>query len=119
MAIVNINCWNDADFFRGFLYQTLNPDGSTGPPFDLTGNTMKMGIRFSASDVNEQLELTTENGGIEITSATGGTFNVIIMQAQLVQMPTGDYEHSLIRITSGNKFRIWSGSLTINPGASR
>jgi hypothetical protein len=44
---------------------------------------------------------------------------VIITQAELVQLETGAYEHSLIRIQSTTKLRIWSGSLVINPGASR
>jgi hypothetical protein len=46
MAIVNITCENDADFIRGFFYQQLD-----GTPIDLTGNTMRMGIRVHAADV--------------------------------------------------------------------
>jgi len=108
MAIVNITCENDADFLRGFVYQTLLSDGVTlGPPVNLTGNTMRMGVRAHASDVTEDLLLTTENGGL------------IITQVQLVEMQTGSYEHSLVRITGSNTLRIWSGSLVINPGASR
>jgi hypothetical protein len=119
MAIVNITCENDADFIRGFIYQTMLDDGSAGPPIDLTGNTMKMGIRFRAEDVNQEMLLTTENGGLVITDAPNGKFTVIVTQAQLVQMQTGAYEHSLIRMQGGGKFRIWSGSLVINPGPSR
>jgi hypothetical protein len=114
MAIVNITCQNDADFIRGFIYQQLD-----GTPIDLTGNTMRMGIRVHAADVTEELLLTTENGGLVITDATKGLFTVIITQAQLVQPETGAYEHSLIRMQSTTKLRIWSGSLVINPGASR
>jgi hypothetical protein len=120
MAIVNITCENDADFIRGFIYQTLLSDGVTpGPPIDLTGNTMRMGIRFNAQDVNEEMLLTTENGGLVITDPPNGKFTVIITQAQLVQMQTGAYEHSLIRMQGTSTLRIWSGSLVINPGASR
>jgi hypothetical protein len=121
MAIVNITCENDADFCRGFIYQTLLSDGVTpGPPIDLTGNTMRMGIRFNAQDVNEEMLLTTSNGGITITDAPNGKFTVLITQAQLVQMQLGAYEHSLIRTTPSNQqLRVWSGSLVINPGASR
>jgi hypothetical protein len=120
MAIVNITCENDADFLRGFVYQTLLSDGVTlGPPVNLTGNTMRMGVRAHASDVTEDLLLTTENGGLIITDAPNGKFTVIITQVQLVEMQTGSYEHSLVRITGSNTLRIWSGSLVINPGASR
>jgi diaminopimelate epimerase len=119
MAIVNITCENDADFTRGFIYQTLNDDGSAGPPINLTGNTMRMGIRFRAEDVNQEMLLTTENGGLVITDAPNGKFTVTITQAQLVQLQIGAYEHSLIRMTGAATLRIWSGSLVINPGASR
>jgi hypothetical protein len=121
MAICDITCWNDADFIRGFIYQTLLADGVTpGPPVDLTGNTMRMGIRFHASDVNEELLLTTENGGITITDAPNGKFTVTITEGQLQQLPLGPYEHSLVRITPAvQHLRVWSGTLTNNAGASR
>src|SRR6516165_1638231 len=111
MAIVDITCENDADFMRGFIYQTLLSDGVTaGPPIDLTGNTMRMGIRFHAADVTEELLLTTENGGIAITDAPNGKFTVTIPATELLQLDLGAYEHSLIRITpSAQHLRVWSG----------
>jgi hypothetical protein len=119
MAICTITCQNDADFRRGFIYNTLNPDGSTGPPIDLTGWTMKMGIRVNAADITEEMLLTTENGGLAITDPTNGKFTVTITQAQLVQMQAISYDHSLIRMQGGVQLRIWSGTLTINAGPSR
>ena len=114
MAIVNITCENDADFMRGFVYQY-----ESGSPVDLTGNTMRMGIRHHAADVTEEMLLTTENGGLTITDAVNGKFTVHITQAQLVQLEVGTYEHSLVRLTGGLSLRIWSGTLVNNPGASR
>lgn len=115
MAIVNIITQNDADFIRGFIYQTL-----AGAPISLAGNTMRMGIRRRAVNVAEEMLLTTENGGLAITDAAGGKFTVTLLQAQLVLLPVGDYEHSLIRMPPGGAhLRIWSGTLTNNPGASR
>lgn len=122
MAIVDITTENDADFIRGFVYQTLLSDGVTpGPPVDLTGNKLRMGIRHRAPDVTEELLLTTENGGLTITDAVNGKFTLHITQAQLLELPLGDYEHSLIRIvtSSGLQLRIWSGTLVNNAGASR
>jgi hypothetical protein len=117
MAICNITCWNDADFYRGFVYQTTD---ATPVPIDLTGNTMRMGIRHRAPDVTEELLLTTENGGLVITDAVNGKFTVWITQAQLLELPLGDYEHSLVRIPpSGLHLRIWSGTLVNNAGPSR
>ncbi|WP_038384936.1 hypothetical protein [Bradyrhizobium elkanii] len=116
MAIVNITVENDADFNRAFIYQTVS-----GAPIDLTGNTLRMGVRKHAEDVAEQLLLTTENGGLAIINGVAGQFMVRITQAQLVRLPVGDYDQSLVRIFSGGsqKQRIWSGALVNNAGASR
>jgi hypothetical protein len=115
MAIVNITTQNDADFIRQFAYQTVS-----GVPIDLTGNMMRMGVRRHAEDIAEQLLLTTENGGLEITDAPNGRFNVWITDEQLVRMQLGDYDHSLVRVVpTGLTLRIWSGLLTVNAGPSR
>jgi hypothetical protein len=115
MAIVNITVENDADFYRQFAYQTVD-----GVPIDLTGNTLRMGVRKNASDVTEELLLTTENGGLTIIDAPNGKFTVRIVQDQLVRMRVGNYDHSLVRlIGTTQRYRIWSGALTNNAGASR
>jgi hypothetical protein len=119
MPTVDITVENDSDFSRGFTYLLLNDDGTDGPPVDLSGNTMRMGIRHHASDVIEELLLTTENNGIVITDPKNGKFTLIITQEQLIQMPTGSYDHSMIRMNAANTFHVWSGSLTVNPGPSR
>ena len=121
MAVVNITCWSDSDFVRGFVYQYIAADGSVIGPVNLTGNTMRMGIRHHAEDAVEEILLTTENGGLAITDAPNGKFTVLLTAAQLQQLPLGEYEHSLIRMPSGGAqhLRIWSGSLVNNAGASR
>jgi hypothetical protein len=119
MPIVDITVENDSDFARGFTYLLLNDDGSDGPPIDITGNHMRMGIRHHASDVIEELLLTTENNGIIITNGPLGQYTVIITMDQLQQLPIGTYDHSLVRSNATNTFHIWSGLLTVNAGASR
>jgi hypothetical protein len=120
MAIVNITVENDADFYRQFAYASLNADGVTTTPIDLTGNKLRMGIRKHAADVAEELLLTTETGELVIINAPGGIFTVRITQDQLVHLAVGDYEHSLVRMPSPTEtYRMWSGTLTNNPGASR
>jgi hypothetical protein len=115
MAIVNITTETDADFMRGFAYQYT----PSNLPVDLTGNTMRMGIRKNAADVAEVLLLTTENGGITITDPVNGEFSIWMKQADLERLPIDIYEHSLIRFTGTLYLRIWSGTLNNTPGASR
>jgi hypothetical protein len=112
MAIVNIICENDADLIRGFTYQY-----ASGAPVNLTGNTLRMGVRRHAADIEEQLLLTTENGGFVIDGV--GHFTMTIQKAALSTMATGDYDQSLVRMKGGATLRIWSGTLTVNAGPSR
>jgi hypothetical protein len=115
VAVVNITCENDSDFYRQFVYQTID-----GVPINLTGNTMRMGIRHRAADAKEELLLTTENGSLTIVDPANGKFTVWISKAQLLEdLPLGNYEHSLIRMVGGMHFRIWSGALINRAGASR
>jgi hypothetical protein len=114
MAIVNITCQNDADFYRQFVYQTID-----GVPIDLTGSTLRMGVRHRAGDATEEILLTTENGALTINDPINGKFTLWITQKQLLDLQVGDYEHSLIRIVGAMNYRIWSGTLINNAGASR
>src|SRR5437870_278765 len=122
MAIVNITTVSDADFVRAFQYKTL--DGAGGSiPFDLTGARLRMGIRRHAADYEELLLLTTENGGILINDAPNGIFTVTIRKETLLDLPVGDYQHSLIRIMAfpdqAFLYRLWTGSLVHSAGPSR
>jgi hypothetical protein len=112
MAIVNIICQNDADLIRGFSYQHVDLT-----PVDLTGNTLRMGVRKHAEDIEEQLLLTTENGGFVIDGA--GHFTMTISHNNLLNMAIGDYDQSLVRMVGAATLRIWSGTLTVNAGPSR
>jgi hypothetical protein len=115
MAIVNITTETDADFIRSFAYQYT----PSNLPVDLTGNTMRMGVRKNAADVAEVLLLTTENGLITITDPANGLFTVWMKQADLERLPIDTYDHSLVRNTGTLQLRIWSGTLTNTPGPSR
>jgi hypothetical protein len=114
MAIVNINVYNDADFYRTFAYQTIG-----GAPIDLTGGAMEMMLRRHAADVSVLMRLATDTGEIVLIDPVAGTFSVRITQAALERLDLGDYDHSNILTLYGNKVRIWSGTLTNIAGASR
>lgn len=117
MAIVNISTTSDQDYVHGFQLMA----GST--PIDLTGQSLRMGVRRHAEDSEEQLLLTTENGSISIVDPANGIFTLTILQDQLMQLYAGDYVHSLIRIIHyadrDLKYRVWSGALSHAIGPSR
>jgi hypothetical protein len=115
MATVNITTTSDADFYRGFAYQSTDTS-----PIDLTGNKMRMGVRKNADDIAELMLLTTENGGIIITNAPGGLFTVWLKQDELLVLTPGTYVHSLIRTRpDALQLEVWSGVLIHSAGPSR
>lgn len=118
MAIVNITVENDADFYCLFQYATANPDGSAGPPIDMTSASLEMMLRRRASDETALLRLGTDTGEIVMTDPVNGFFTVLIEQLTLQQLGLGSFDHSLI-MTRGGKTKIWSGTLINNAGPTR
>jgi hypothetical protein len=114
MAIVNINTYNDADFNRTFIWQTVD-----GAPIDMTGGTLEMMLRRQAEDETALLRLATDTGEITLDNPIAGQFTVRISQDTLERLGLGDYDQSNIFTRDGNKVRIWSGTFTNNAGATR
>lgn len=114
MAIVSITTYNDADFYRTFIWQTID-----GAPIDLTGGLMEMMLRRRAADVTAELRLGSDTGEIVFTDATAGQFTVRIAQETLERLALGDYDQSNIFSRNSFKVRVWSGTLTVNAGATR
>jgi hypothetical protein len=119
MAIVNITVENDADFYRQFQYVTANPDGSAGPPINITGASLEMMLRFHAADDTAVLRLATDTNDFVLTDPVNGTFSLLIRQTVLEQLALAAYDQSNIMTLGGLKTRIWSGTLTISAGATR
>ena len=114
MAIVNINVYNDADFNRTFLWETVD-----GAPIDMTGGSLEMMLRRHADDVDAVMRLATDTGEIVLTNPLNGTFTVRIAQIDLERLGLGNFDHSNIFTLNGNKIRVWSGTFTNNAGATR
>jgi hypothetical protein len=114
MAIVNITTYNDADFYRTFLWQTID-----GVPIDLTGGVMEMMLRRHAQDQVAEMRLATDTGEIVFNDPVNGQFTVRISQYFLERLALGSFDQSNIFTRNGYKVRVWSGSLTNNPGATR
>ncbi len=114
--IVNILTYTDADYVQAFAYQTAEED-----PKPLTGETLRMMVRSHAQDPTAQFELSTANGRIVVTDAALGKFTVRIPLETLLNLPFGEYDHSLIRhhIETGVRRTVWRGLLTHAPGPTR
>ena len=115
MAIVNITVENDADFYRMFQYV----QASDLSPIDITGAALEMMLRANAADATAYLRLGTDTGEMVITDPVNGLFSVFISQTTLARLALGTYDQSNIMTVGPSKTRIWSGTLTNNPGPTR
>lgn len=113
-SVVNITTESDADFRRAFTYQT-----TLAVAIDLTAATMVMKLRRHVEDKTAALTLTTENGGIVITNAAAGKFQLVIDNADLERLPADIYQQSLVMSQGGAQTLIWRGTLTHTDGPSR
>jgi len=114
MAIVNITTFNDADFYRTFIWQTL-----AGAPIDLTGGTMEMMLRRRAEDQVAVMRLATDTKEIVFTDAVAGQFTVRVKQDDLERLGMGEFDQSNIFTRNGYKVRVWSGTFINNAGPTR
>jgi hypothetical protein len=114
MATVNITVENDADFYRTFVWQTID-----GAPIDMTGGSLEMMLRRRAMDETALMRLGTDTGEIVMTDPIAGQFTVRIAQIDLERLGLGAFEQSNIFTRNGYKVRIWSGTFTNNAGATR
>lgn len=58
-------------FYLPLMWHEKNEDGTKGDAIDLTGFTARMQIRENVEDAAFIIELTTENGRIELNNPTG------------------------------------------------
>jgi hypothetical protein len=70
-------------------------------PLDITGWTFRSQIRDKNSDEVPMIELTTENGGINIIDAVNGQFEIDITAEQNVNFSLGNVVGDLFHMNSG------------------
>jgi hypothetical protein len=115
-----MNIAMNEDWIVPFLYATLNSDGVTTTPIDLTGSTLKMEVRKSESDRNVVVSMFSPNNGIQITDAPGGAFTVLMDRNRLSQLSPGSYVSDIVRLMpNGWQERLWEGTATVVEGTTR
>ena len=91
---------------------------SAGAPINLTGYTAAMQVRQQYSSADADLTLTTSNGGITITGATG-TVLITMTATQTAALEEGYYVYD-VELTSGAVVdRLIQGQLTVAPEVTR
>lgn len=105
-------------------YFSLPVQWVTGEPavgVNLTGCTVKMQIRKTATSADILYELSTSNGKITFVDATIGKFRVTITgeESENFTFFRGVYDLEVHYPSGGNVYRLMQGSVTIDPNVTR
>ena len=86
--------------WRGSYYNVIFnlQQVDNGMPVDITGWTFRSQIRDKNSDKTPMIELTTENGGIEILDASLGSFELRITADQNEYFSLGNVVGDMFRM---------------------
>lgn len=93
--------------------------GKTPVPVDLTGCKARAHIRADVDAPQVLLELTTENGRVQLGGATGTvTLNLSDSETAAINWPDGVYDLEVV-FPSGFVRRLLSGGVVVSPEVTR
>lgn len=116
-AKLDLTFYQGATYRRSFQWQT----GATPSPVNLTGYSARMQVRRKLSDPDPPLlELTTQNGGIAITNAAEGRFELFVSASDTAALSfrSGVYDLELVA-PSGDVIRLFEGNAILSPEVTR
>ena len=124
-GVYNITCEQGSSFLRTLEIEepdlVADPTGQTYDEFDLTGYTARMHVRRTVESTSTLVELTTENGRLEI-NPTGDTVNLIKMSMSASVTSTitssGVYDLEIIDV-NGFVSKVVKGAFTLIPEVTR
>lgn len=87
---------------------------SSGNALDLSGASIEW-VLTETHDRTRLIEKTTENGGISITDAANGVFEIYVQPQDTADL-TGDFDHEAeVTDAGGNVVTVTSGIISIEP----
>ena len=115
-----INISKNEDWVVPFAYGTVDSTGANFTPIDLTGSTLKLEIRTQEIDHEALVSVYSPDGGIAITNATQGQFQILMDREQLIHLAAGQYFTDLVRLMpNGYQERLWEGTAFVVEGTTR
>ena len=99
-----------------------DPSGETYLPWDLDGYTARMQVRRLIEDVNYMIEITTENGGIDVEPlGEQGRIDLTMTAVQTAALDSdGVYDLEIIDTGStGTVSKVIKGTFTLIPEVTR
>jgi hypothetical protein len=115
-----INISKNEDWVVPFAYGTVDSTGANFTPIDLTGSTLKLEIRIQEIDHEALVSVYSPDGGIAITNATQGQFQILMDREHLIHLAAGQYFTDLVRLMpNGYQERLWEGTANVVEGTTR
>lgn len=109
-------------------YNMICPQGATfakqltyaidDQPVDLTTYTARMQVREKYTSKTVAVNLTTENGGIEL-GGDEGTINIYISDEDTSAISAKDYVYDIELIASSEVYRLLEGKFIVTPEVTR
>lgn len=114
-ASINLTIYQGATFVKDFIWKAGDPQ----VPVDLTGCSARMQARTSFNSEKSYLDLTTENGGLELGLVPGGIrVKVLPGQSSLIDVLALVYDIEII-FPGGQVERPIKGKITIDPEVTK
>lgn len=120
----NMTCEQGSTFTRLVAIEQpdliADPTGETFENFDLTGYTARMQVRRTIESSTVLLNLTTENGGLDVMPYEASNEILINVSASVTASisTSGVYDIEIISPT-GTVSRILQGTFTVSPEVTR
>ena len=115
-----INISKNEDWVVPFAYGTVDSTGANFTPIDLTGSTLKLEIRTLEIDHEALVSVYSPDGGIAITNAAQGQFQILMDREHLIHLAAGQYFTDLVRLMpNGYQERLWEGTAFVVEGTTR
>ena len=112
---LNLKIYQGATFRNVTTWQT----GKPAAPVNLTGCTARMQVRAKITDSATLLNLTTENGGIELGGTAGTvTINISATDTAAIAWKGGVYDLEIV-FSDGTVRRLLAGSVSVSPEVTR
>jgi hypothetical protein len=113
-GIYNFICEQGATFNRTFTVKD-----AAGDPLDLTDFIARMQVRRDIDAAEPMIELTTENGGIEL-GGEEGTVSLFISAGDTSDIPrSGVYDIEIQSGQNGETSRILKGQFILDPEVTK
>lgn len=116
MLVIDCYTRSNADYGP----KAINLQDRDKRPIDLTGSSFRMMGRVRPADAQAWFDLSTDNGLMQIITATAGSLSFQIPLAALRKMPAGIYVHDCLRTRpDGLIVPFWKGTVYHDVGVTR